>query len=73
MLDKIKLFFMRNVHIVDVLFSALWIYSYFHNGESVIKLEIDKLNIFYATVRAYVTTERINDSVNNTVKGEMPK
>ena len=69
MLDKIKSFVIQNVHIVDVLFSGLWLYSYFHNGQETIKLEIDKLNIFYATVRAYVLADKVDNSINNTPKG----
>ena len=69
MLEKIKTFLMQNVHIVDVLFGSLWLYSYFHNGQETIKLEIDKLNVFYATARAYVLADKIDNSVNNTPKG----
>jgi hypothetical protein len=68
-LDKIKKFFTQNIHLVDVLFGCLWLYSWFQNRELAMKYDLDKLNIFYATIRAYILADKIDNSVNNTPKG----
>ncbi len=70
MLDKLKSL-IKNVHITDVLFACLWLYGWFNNSDH--RYDLDRLTTFYGVIRAYIMLGRVNDSVNNTIKGEMPK
>jgi hypothetical protein len=73
MIEKIKQFILQDVHITDVLFSCIWLFGWFNNADQAVKYDLNSLTVFYGAIRVYILAGRVNESVNNSNKGEKPQ
>ena len=72
MIDKIKDFLFRELHIIDIICLLVGIIGVFHNMTDTVKFNPDDLLKVYAPIRGYIFASRVNESINNSNKGEMP-
>lgn len=63
----------HDVHIMDIIFCALWLFGWFENALHGAKYDLQSLIVFYGVARAYILGSWAVNSVANSPAGQPPK